>query len=116
MRIRLLSDLHTELYPIILNFKKSADVVILAGDIGNPYHDDYINLLRKLALTHQKVFVISGNHEYYHHKIDETDIHIHDLCDDNIHFLQKESIVYDNVNLWGVHYGQILPILRYVNI
>jgi len=101
MKIRLLSDLHTELHPIVLNFKKHADVVILAGDIGNPYHDNYINLLNKLSLTHEKVFVVSGNHEYYNNNIEETDLYLSNLCEDNVHFLQKQSIIYKNVKFIG---------------
>lgn len=105
MKIRLLSDLHLELSPVLnLNFKKSADVVILAGDIGNPYKDNYINLLRNLSLTHSKVFVTSGNHEYYNQNtMTEVDNQIKNLCsdEDDIHFLQMESVIYNRVKFTG---------------
>jgi len=124
MKIRLLSDLHLELYPQTemptaisapgiarqgyplsnLKFKKNADVVILAGDIGNPYQDSYINLLRLLSLTHTKVFVITGNHEYYNKRtMSKIDHKIKKLCldEDNIHFLQTDSIVYNRVKFIG---------------
>jgi predicted phosphodiesterase len=109
MKIRLLSDIHLELGNTIdLNFKKEADVVILAGDIGNPYNEEYIKLLRKLSLTHDKVLLITGNHEYYNHKsTDDIDDYIkNNIEDDNIHFLQMNSMIYKDVKfigctLWG---------------
>jgi predicted phosphodiesterase len=109
MRIRLLSDIHLELgNKFDLNFKKQADVVILAGDIGNPYDKEYIQLLRKLCLTHDKVFLITGNHEYYNHKsTEEIDDYIkNNIEDDNIHFLQMDSVIYKDIKfigctLWG---------------
>ncbi len=101
MKIRLLSDLHIEQRPVpILNFKKQADVCILAGDIGNPNHENYELLLNMLSLTHDKVFVITGNHEYYNNTLDIDD-HIKLLCEDNVHFLQMDSIIYKNVKFMG---------------
>lgn len=104
-RIRLLSDLHLELRPKLdLNFKKNADVVILAGDIGNPYQDNYINLLRMLSLTHSKVIITTGNHEYYNRNtMTDVDNQIKNLCtdEDDIHFLQMESIIYNKIKFTG---------------
>lgn len=48
MRVRLLSDIHLELsHNIKVEFKKQADVAILAGDIGNPFDDAYYHFLQK---------------------------------------------------------------------
>lgn len=105
MKLRLLSDLHLELHSLpILNFKLDADVAILAGDIGNPFQDNYIGLLRLMSLTHSKVFVISGNHEYYNKRtMSKIDAKINKLCldHDNIHFLQLGSIVYNRIKFMG---------------
>ncbi len=102
MKIRLLSDLHMEFTPLMLNFTKHADVCILAGDIGNPYEQNYDELLLKLSLTHEKVFVITGNHEYYNNDF-TVDHHIKQLCSeyDNVHFLQKDFFIYKNVKFIG---------------
>lgn len=107
MKIRLLSDLHLEFGNYNLTFNQDADVVILAGDIGNPYDDSYVNLLRKCSLIHKHVIVITGNHEYYNDKsITEVEEYIRELVDDNIHFLQMDTFTYQDVTfvgctLWG---------------
>lgn len=102
--IRLLSDLHLELNPIKnINFKKQADVCILAGDIGNPFEDHYIEFLEKVSLQHDKTIIVTGNHEYYNNSIHETDQHIRILLEDeyDVHFLQKDTLVYKNINFIG---------------
>jgi len=105
MKVRLLSDLHLELCQNVnFDFKKEADVVILAGDIGNPFMDNYKLLLRKLSLSHQKVFVISGNHEYYSKKtMSKVDKKIRNICEkeDDIHFLQMDSYIFNDVKFMG---------------
>ena len=106
-RIRLLSDLHLELNPNLkISFKNYADVVILAGDIGDPFTEQYVCLLRQLSLTHSKVFVISGNHEYYNknYTMHQIDNQIKDLCieeDENIHFLQMNYVIYNHIKFIG---------------
>ncbi len=105
MKIRLLSDLHLELANIQIEFDTKADIVILAGDIGSPYKDNYNNLLKQLSSTHEKVFIITGNHEYYqrNHTMHKTESKIRTLCAlySNVHFLQKESYIYKGIRFVG---------------
>jgi predicted phosphodiesterase len=107
LKIRLLSDLHLEIHDLDkqLTFKSDADVVILAGDIGNPHQSSYESIINKLSLLHSKVLVISGNHEYYSQTNDMPDIddQIQQICDDDddIHFLQMRSIIYERVKFIG---------------
>lgn len=103
MKVRILSDLHMELHPFKLIINKVADVCILAGDIGNPYNVDYDDLLLQLSLTHEKVFVIAGNHEYYHQNIEVVDDYIDALCNqyDNVHYLQKSVFIYKGIQFIG---------------
>lgn len=104
MRIRLLSDIHLELNPkLVLNFKQHADVVILAGDIGNPFDDSYYQFLQKMSLTHSKVFIVSGNHEYYNGiDMNDVDEQIADICEElDIHFLHRNSYHYKGVTFLG---------------
>jgi predicted phosphodiesterase len=104
LKVRLISDIHLEINPKIqLNFKQKADIVILAGDIGNPYHCSYDKFLMMMSLTHSKVFVVSGNHEYYNNDIKQTDNQIRKICNeyDNVHFLQKDTYIYKGVKFIG---------------
>ena len=107
MKIRLLSDLHLEMRkfaPLQMVFKKKADVVILAGDIGNPYTDDYKKLIEYCSSTHEKVIVVCGNHEYYNKRtMSKIDSKIRQLCadEDNIHFLQTDSVIHNKVKFIG---------------
>ena len=104
MKIRLLSDLHLELQDKPVQFSNFANVCILAGDIGNPFEKKYNKLLRLLSLVHDKVFVITGNHEYYNKESMLTvESKIQELCEshDNIHYLQKSSYIYQGVRFLG---------------
>lgn len=68
MRIKLLSDLHLEeRNKIPDNILEPDDVLILAGDIGDPFSGIYENFLTKCRSLYDIVFVIPGNHEFYNH-------------------------------------------------
>ena len=45
MRICYISDLHLEFRDEYFDINNEADILILSGDIGNPYEDIYINFL-----------------------------------------------------------------------
>jgi len=74
MKIRYFSDLHLEfmkpnkIQNFLTNIPPGLDeICICAGDIGNPIHpnghyDIFMNFMSK---NFKKIFVISGNHEYY---------------------------------------------------
>lgn len=73
MKIRYFSDLHIEfLSPSDLDILISKisngidEICILAGDIGNPYLDNYDKFMKFISNNFSKTFIIAGNHEYYH--------------------------------------------------
>ena len=68
MRICYISDLHLEFRDEYFDINNEADILILSGDIGNPYEDIYINFLIKISNNFDKIILITGNHEYYCHK------------------------------------------------
>jgi len=72
LRLRYFSDLHLEFIPrekISTFIEKIApgfdDICILAGDIGNPYQENYNIFMNFISENFKKTFVIAGNHEYY---------------------------------------------------
>ena len=58
-----ISDLHLEKnFP--RNIKAEKPFLILAGDIGYPFQKSYVDFLQSLSYQFDKVFIITGNHEY----------------------------------------------------
>jgi len=91
-------------YPKIEN---DAEVLILAGDVGNPYEEKYKNFLKSVSENFEKIFLITGNHEYYCHgnSIIETDKHITNIIQserlDNVIFLNNDFYDYKNYRFVG---------------
>lgn len=112
MKVQYISDIHLELMSqreeslFLSNFKaqaKPADVLLLAGDIGNPFQDSYGQFL---ALCHQlypKVFLIAGNHEFYTNLYEETVDKIRSLVEKYPHitFLHKTTEDYQGIRFAG---------------
>jgi len=53
-------------------------------------------------LTHSKVIIVAGNHEYYSSKtMPEIDNKIRELCDDDVQFLQMDSLIFNRIKFVG---------------
>ena len=73
MKLTYISDIHLEFYTpekaaeIIKQIlpQSENEVLILAGDIGNPRNETYDTLMKHASVNFKKTFVIAGNHEYY---------------------------------------------------
>jgi len=112
MLLSLLSDIHLDFSPDPLSYieffipssPRLDTVLMLAGDIGNPFSDIYRIFLHRLSLLYLKVFIISGNHEYHHpspfHHIDSLISSITSSFS-NVHFLQRSSLVFNRVRFLG---------------
>jgi predicted phosphodiesterase len=109
MKIQYISDIHLELLfrNSIKSFNKifraNAEILILAGDIGNPYKNEYKDFLEHTNNIFTKIFLIAGNHEYYSNGIDETKEKIKEICKDfnNISFLDNSYEDYQNYRFIG---------------
>ena len=113
MRIRYLSDIHLEfLSPTKVNkiIKKIPqglnEVCVLAGDIGNPFHESNYDIFMKyINKNFMKSFVITGNHEYYNKKksISEINDYLEDYFKqyENITFLNNSYEIYNNYSFVG---------------
>jgi len=74
MLVKYISDIHTEFLSekeidVILSKITNEKILILSGDIGNPQKKTYKYFLKQIANKFEKVFLISGNHEYYHSEV-----------------------------------------------
>lgn len=67
MKIQYISDIHLEFYNDILQIPiiPCAPILCLLGDIAYPDSKNYDILLKWVSENYEKVFIISGNHEYY---------------------------------------------------
>lgn len=97
-----MSDLHLEKNNIP-KLEIKAPYLILAGDIGIPETDNYQTFIEYCSKSFEKVFMVSGNHEYYQinkmfpKTIDEVNVEINDISKryKNVHFLNQSFV---NIN------------------
>lgn len=129
MHIRVLSDIHLELatkgmkyiYQFIPSKPVPNTVLVLAGDIGNPTTKLYKRFIIEIAKCYDKVFIVTGNHEYYQrsyrvydysekrlvrhtaYTMDMVDQNIRDFVAtlSNVYFLQRDSVIYNRVRFLG---------------
>lgn len=107
MKIRYYSDLHLEFYReneidfIINKIPNGKDeICILAGDIGNPYEENYKKFMYFIENNFKKSFIIAGNHEYYnlYKSIEEINIYLENFFTkySNITFLNNNYEYYED--------------------
>jgi predicted phosphodiesterase len=74
-----------------------ADIIIAAGDIGlGSQGVDWLKTLNK------PVIYVAGNHEFYGYEYRQTLRSIRNQCaDSNVHFLENDSFVFQNVRFLG---------------
>jgi predicted phosphodiesterase len=95
--IQVSSDIHLEMYDKNVSITDilipCADYLVLSGDIGYPLERNYYNFLKQCSESFEKVFVITGNHEYYSKlSMITIDNQIQQICDnfDNVYFLNND--------------------------
>jgi Icc-related predicted phosphoesterase len=104
LKINLLSDIHLEVSDFTI-FHNDADVIVLAGDIAPGFRLVNKPLFRRLQ-DHQHVIAIDGNHEFYHHDINDLSWHDHlnatpDGFKKRMHHLKNEEVVIHGVRFLG---------------
>lgn len=107
MRIQYISDLHFERARNIkfitpLPFSEISGL-FLAGDLGNPFHQSYKDLLLDTASRWDRVFFVAGNHEYWNNGYRDVNFKLEELASMrlNLHFLNCSSVVYNGWNIAG---------------
>jgi len=98
--LHLLSDLHLEYYPKNLpKLTFNSNYLFLCGDIGHPTRRNYLNFFSYVSDKYEKVFYVTGNHEYYkqsthkNYSMNEIDMIIKDKLAkfSNVYFLNNDS-------------------------
>jgi predicted MPP superfamily phosphohydrolase len=125
MRIQYISDIHLEFLSKLLKEKRFhpiADVLCLAGDIGYPKSPIYKQFLTTVNNQYKKVFLITGNHEYYRSGTSMDDVHttIQNILKSNnlqnISFLDNSYIDYSGVRFAGTTLWSKIPYIPSVQI
>lgn len=119
MKIFSISDLHLEFYKShtelldkierFLPSTDTTDVLVLAGDIGNPISNrsEYQLLLQEFKKRYKHVLLVLGNHEFYgllQRSIDMNSVKdiVNEICNETgVVFLDMNSVVIDGVRFVG---------------
>ena len=115
LQITLVSDLHLE-----FGYQElpGGDVLILAGDIceyrtfKNDFHKTKTldrkpgafkayDFFYSECAKYEKVFMVMGNHEHYHHRFDKTYNDFKAILPENVTLLEKECVEYRGVLFLG---------------
>lgn len=130
VKFQIMSDLHIETsdnedVDPLKYITPSANILILAGDIGRIHkYNQLKNFLTKLCTHFEFVLYVLGNQEFYHVKGIERK-NMEDLLKDieviaekipNLHILNRSSVVIDNVcvagcTLWSQPTVEVPPFL-----
>lgn len=111
MKIRLLSDLHTEFRPdpaFQTYFEyQGEDVLVLAGDIASGSTNVMSVIKQFLKAGFPEIIFVPGNHEYYGTEISDFDAKMKRKCADlpNVHFLNPgwvkiKDVIFVGGTLW----------------
>lgn len=121
MKVNVISDLHIDFADLTL---PGGDVLILSGDIFEAksfkkenYNPEMVLLeheredkrpdrfyrfiLEECSAKYREVVMVMGNHEHYRFQFHKTYEHIKSQLPDNVHLLEKESLVLDGVLFLG---------------
>ena len=118
MKIAIASDVHLEFGDLILKNEENADVLILSGDIcvaadfykSDPYGimengktNRYTDFFIRCANEFKNVIYVAGNHEHYNGDYAETFTILRKYLGSipNLHILDKEHVVIDDVTFIG---------------
>jgi predicted phosphodiesterase len=105
MKIGIVSDLHTEFWrerefqdigDAVRERLSEADLVLLPGDIG--VGGDSVAAARRL-FPDKPVYLIAGNHEFYHFDYDETLADLQAKAGGSVRFLHKSVVELDAIRL-----------------
>ncbi|KAI8815528.1 Metallo-dependent phosphatase-like protein [Fimicolochytrium jonesii] len=96
-RLQIVSDLHLEFYlkKPLPEFTRHGDDLALLGDIGKPWEPTYKNFIEREASRFDNVFLLLGNHEYYHRYAPVENILAEAekvaACFQNVHLLERST-------------------------
>lgn len=106
MKIQIISDTHLEFYERVNDFNFKAkdfvgDILVLAGDISSR-PELTAEWLHSINKTGKPVIFVPGNHEYYHHNIEDERARITSFVGEPwFHLMNNDSLDIGNVRFLG---------------
>lgn len=96
----------------------NSDVVVLAGDIGNPLMDSYWSFVEYISVRCKMVLMVAGNHEYWGNCINTTESLIREKISkySNVRFLQRNFVIIDDTVFLGCTLWSYIPPIFVKNI
>jgi predicted phosphohydrolase len=127
MKIAIASDLHLDFADLPEAFygnPEGADVLLLAGDIAESRRiHEFHHVFDRLTQEYSKVFMISGNHEFYVNEHSRSLEQMQEIADkfDNLWFMNDDyQILDDNIVLIGstlwTDYNNGNPLTKHIAI
>jgi predicted phosphohydrolase len=124
LSLQVLSDVHTECIPV--DAYKSAkgtdklwkdivtvkgDIVVLAGDIGNPLFESYWEFIGYVSERCKLVVLVAGNHEYWGNSKNGTETLIRERAVKfkNVRYLNRGYVVLDDIVILGCTLWSYVP-------
>eukprot|EP01130_Rhizamoeba_saxonica_P013313 TRINITY_DN5676_c0_g1_i2.p1 TRINITY_DN5676_c0_g1~~TRINITY_DN5676_c0_g1_i2.p1 ORF type:complete len:448 (-),score=95.94 TRINITY_DN5676_c0_g1_i2:32-1375(-) len=114
LQIQICSDLHIEFgHPTGPLVQPVCKYLGLLGDIGVPLKDTekYKEFLFHMAEQFELVFVLLGNHEFYHGNVSDLYSTVEDICSqrEQLVFMNQKSMVINNVRIIGPCLWSYIP-------
>lgn len=120
MRVQYLSDIHLERRPLvfetIVDTSTCADVLVLAGDIGDPRSAIYLQFITWCSAHYKHIIIICGNHEYRtlmplpFSEVDTCMTNLAAKVSNNVIYLHSgRNVVIDGVNFIGATLWSHIP-------
>ncbi len=99
MKLHILSDLHIEFSDYKIPIQE-ADILVLAGDIGNGLAGlEYASRYKK---DYKHIIYVSGNHEFYGNHLSRLSLELKDVAKEkNIILLDNNVVNIDGINFIG---------------
>ncbi len=116
--LQYISDIHLEYRTKVPYLKPISNHLALLGDIGNPFKNNYKEFLIHTSKNWDKVFLIAGNHEYYHNK-DNVDDKIKDIISsfNNVYYLNNDKYEFLNYTILGTTlWSKLIKPINYKNV
>lgn len=112
MKIQVFSDIHLEFYKTYPKIKPQAKFLFLAGDIGKISDSNYTEFIEYCSKNWQNVFVVLGNHEFYHSK-KSFDKLLHEYKEfydnfSNVTLLEKDEIYLEDYRILGLTFWSFI--------